>query len=356
MTVGEKIQYYRKQQGLSQEELGQKLLVSRQTVSLWEMNKTLPTVDNLILLKEIFGISVDSLLTEDAEASTPKAIPRERYRFSLSDGDVKEAFGAPVSMRKKKFFSFLMWTAVLVAFFLLTDGSIGAWFVFGIFFTGLISHFKVFAVLRKLCQTAAEENNGKTYLYEVFDQSLTVSVFREDRCIKKMVLDFEQFERVFRLAHVCVLQSRSELFIVPNSILCEHSFFTTFQPMGEEKRNLKPPRDKWSILSIVLFVASIGSILFAISLVGLVTSFNLNFTGNMWIFYLFIPIPVASVLYGFFLKKKGYPYLKNIVVGVIITGLLCIYGSFSFLFPDMSLDGEDPMTTVEQSVETDMIL
>ena len=48
--------------------------------------------------------------------------------------------------------------------------------------------------------------------------------------------------------------------------------------------------------------------------------------------------------------------MKNIVVGVIITGLLCIYGSFSFLFPDMSLDGEDPMTTVEQSVETDMIL
>lgn len=43
MTVGEKIQYYRKQNGMSREELGQKLFVSRQTVSLWEMDKTLPT-------------------------------------------------------------------------------------------------------------------------------------------------------------------------------------------------------------------------------------------------------------------------------------------------------------------------
>ena len=41
MKVNEKIQHYRKIAGLSQEELGKKLLVSRQTVSLWEMDKTL---------------------------------------------------------------------------------------------------------------------------------------------------------------------------------------------------------------------------------------------------------------------------------------------------------------------------
>ena len=50
MTVGEKIQKYRKDLGMSQEELGQKLLVSRQTISLWEKNQTVPTIDNLMLL------------------------------------------------------------------------------------------------------------------------------------------------------------------------------------------------------------------------------------------------------------------------------------------------------------------
>ena len=62
MTVGQRIQHYRKLQGLSQEELGQKLLVSRQTVSLWENDQTLPTIDNLVRLKEIFGVSIDDLL------------------------------------------------------------------------------------------------------------------------------------------------------------------------------------------------------------------------------------------------------------------------------------------------------
>lgn len=69
MTVGEKIQFYRKNLGLSQEELGQKLHVSRQTVSLWEKDQTVPTIDNLTLLKEIFRISFDKMLGDEDEVS-----------------------------------------------------------------------------------------------------------------------------------------------------------------------------------------------------------------------------------------------------------------------------------------------
>lgn len=65
MTVGEKIQKYRKDLNLSQEELGQKLLVSRQTISLWEKDQTVPTIDNLMRLSDIFGISVDEILNSE---------------------------------------------------------------------------------------------------------------------------------------------------------------------------------------------------------------------------------------------------------------------------------------------------
>ncbi len=80
MTVGERIQAYRKEVGLSQEELGQRLLVSRQTVSLWETGQTLPTIDNLMRLREIFGVSVDDLLFSTPQAaSTGQKAPSERY-------------------------------------------------------------------------------------------------------------------------------------------------------------------------------------------------------------------------------------------------------------------------------------
>ena len=61
MDIGISIQNHRKRLGLSQEELGQQLCVSRQTVSQWENGQTVPSVDNLLRLKEIFGISLDAL-------------------------------------------------------------------------------------------------------------------------------------------------------------------------------------------------------------------------------------------------------------------------------------------------------
>lgn len=67
MTVGMNILRLRKMKNMSQEELAQKMCVTRQTVSLWEIGQTMPTLDNLVRLKEIFGMSVDKILySEDA--------------------------------------------------------------------------------------------------------------------------------------------------------------------------------------------------------------------------------------------------------------------------------------------------
>ena len=93
MTVGEKIQYYRKREQMSQEELAHRLLVSRQTVSQWENGQTLPTIDNLMRLCEIFEISVDDLLfdpkpTEDASptpAASAEALAPTRKKSRKSD-------------------------------------------------------------------------------------------------------------------------------------------------------------------------------------------------------------------------------------------------------------------------------
>ena len=63
MNIGEKIQELRRAAGMSQEALGQKMFVTRQTVSLWEKGQTLPSLDNIIRLSEIFGISVDELVS-----------------------------------------------------------------------------------------------------------------------------------------------------------------------------------------------------------------------------------------------------------------------------------------------------
>ena len=57
----------RKQKGITQMELAEKLNVSRQAISRWEVGAAVPTTDNLKVLSELYGVSVDYLLNDAAE-------------------------------------------------------------------------------------------------------------------------------------------------------------------------------------------------------------------------------------------------------------------------------------------------
>lgn len=72
MKFNEKLIELRKKEGLSQEELGYKLNVTRQTISKWELGQTTPEMEKLSEISNIFGISVDNLINEAEEIKTEK--------------------------------------------------------------------------------------------------------------------------------------------------------------------------------------------------------------------------------------------------------------------------------------------
>ncbi|WP_099203490.1 helix-turn-helix transcriptional regulator [Miniphocaeibacter massiliensis] len=67
MNLENQIKSHRKRLSLSQDELGDKLYVTRQTISNWETGKSYPDVNNLILLSSLFEISIDELIKGDIE-------------------------------------------------------------------------------------------------------------------------------------------------------------------------------------------------------------------------------------------------------------------------------------------------
>ena len=67
MKLGEKILKYRKNKGLSQEELGEKVDVTRQTISNWELGETQPNPEQLKKLSKELGVSIDELLDNDVK-------------------------------------------------------------------------------------------------------------------------------------------------------------------------------------------------------------------------------------------------------------------------------------------------
>jgi transcriptional regulator with XRE-family HTH domain len=70
MKFQDKIQRIRKERGLSQEDLAERLGLSRQAIAKWEAGISYPDVDNLITLSEFFKISIDSMLKEEDQCSS----------------------------------------------------------------------------------------------------------------------------------------------------------------------------------------------------------------------------------------------------------------------------------------------
>ena len=67
MELGSHIKEHRKELGLSQDDLAERIYVSRQTISNWECGRTYPDVQSLLLLSNVFGVTVDSLIKGDVE-------------------------------------------------------------------------------------------------------------------------------------------------------------------------------------------------------------------------------------------------------------------------------------------------
>lgn len=73
MKLAENICNLRKSKGLSQEKLAEKVNVSRQTISNWELGETSPNPEQLLILSEVFLVSVDELLGNEIKSETKKA-------------------------------------------------------------------------------------------------------------------------------------------------------------------------------------------------------------------------------------------------------------------------------------------
>jgi len=91
MGFQEKLIELRKAKGWSQEELGEKLSVTRQTLSKWELGQTTPEMDKLIELSKLFNISIDTLVGNEESQIFNQGTPF-RYEYKSKS----KIFGLPV--------------------------------------------------------------------------------------------------------------------------------------------------------------------------------------------------------------------------------------------------------------------
>lgn len=97
MNIGEKIFELRKSRNLSQEEVAEKLNVTRQTVSKWETNQSTPDFDKIVPLCELFEISTDELLKGEKKEENNKIQENNLNETTISKEDIKRKTGEVIS-------------------------------------------------------------------------------------------------------------------------------------------------------------------------------------------------------------------------------------------------------------------
>ncbi|WP_251521604.1 MULTISPECIES: helix-turn-helix domain-containing protein [Staphylococcus] len=125
MNLGTQIKKYREKNNLSQEDLAEKMYISRQTVSNWENDRSYPDVHNLLLLSSIFDVSLDNLVKGDLEIMEKK-----------------------LNQSHLKFWTYLMLItfllgAVLLGPAIMSSGNLGMLFIVALFIVGMCASFKV---------------------------------------------------------------------------------------------------------------------------------------------------------------------------------------------------------------------
>lgn len=100
MGIGEKITLCRKKAGLSQEELAERLAISRQAVSRWETGAASPDTERVVALSRLFGVSTDYLLFDELEE--PESPAKNQAAKAEKPSEKEPAGDDPAAKRKER--------------------------------------------------------------------------------------------------------------------------------------------------------------------------------------------------------------------------------------------------------------
>lgn len=325
MTVGQRIQEHRKKNGLSQEELGQRLLVSRQTVSLWEKDQTLPTVDNLLLLKEIFGISVDELLGVEEKKEDKQSL--ERWEITYRRETLAEMSRRHIWVRLVLGIALVLlgMSLLLDRYLFVTDRLLGAalLLVSAWLFWNLGSVLK-----RKKKRLRLLPDNRLTLA--LYEEEMHAAFFRGEKKDWEVRLPYGELRQIRRDGSCYVICYEGKEFLIPLSLFEKGEYdpetrLEAFLKKQEAQYGRKKPTGALRISALLLCISTYLGFAVLDFMRGLVLVSKDPYTVLTWTVIGLSLVSAGSVGMGIYLLCKNKKGLHNLIVGAIL-----LYGALRF--------------------------
>lgn len=364
MTIGEKIYKYRKQAGLSQEELADKMNVSRQSVSLWETDQTTPSVDKLVMLAEIFSVSMDELCgTSEKINAQPSIQEKPTCLVSVTTKYTVDLFKHVYKIASKKFnliIFILIVLLTLISIDVITSDNDNLELILPIFLIILLASLFIrnkLQIKRRITELQSNPNIVANIMFfrDYFNLETTSDKANSNWSVpysdvKKVINDEKYILIYFGNTFVPVEKNQSDI-----------NYDFILKLLNVSGGNTKIPQSgKVKKLLNVMFVLSLLSIFIAMAIVVIciesspLPDFPSVMLEYIWTLLLVIPLPLSSAILGIIFSKKKYRCKKNIIAGFIMSALLLIYGSIGFAFKDMNIHDFGYVNELEQTIDIDL--
>ena len=318
------------------------------------MDKTLPTVDNLLRLKEIFSVTLDELLCDSDEDRETDTKTLESYSFKYKKETLSEILAKAITPLIIRSALFVVAMIFLLSFTFIPsapDSIIGLFFACLIY--GSVQLFNQFRTTLKLWKPKKLKMSYNLYCFDIYKDHFVLSIFKNDEIQEWHKVYFDEIIKAKNLKSILILQTSTLNFVFEKDALASNSILYDLY-LPKEKADEKTPPNAWNNASIFLFIFSIAAVLGGVLCLTLGEASFISIPEGMWIFYLFLPIPIGSLIFGFVSKKKGYSFVKNIIIGFIMSAILLIFGSFSFIFSNTYSHDDGPILRAEETLNIDI--
>lgn len=338
MTFGQRLYQLRKERGLSQEELAKIVFVTRQSVSLWENDKAMPSVDILIKLSSIFNISLDELLRNQSEIVKPLATAK-----LLSDKkEIKKAmtcqlFTSINILLSLASFSLVLFIALqLICCFMPQYNQDNSVFViYTVIFLSI--GFSLLVSKYSAIKAAQHYMKNKSGSINFFADYMIVNFGKEQ---ETMCITYFQLKRILESDYyICFKTNLGWAFCIDKGSIEEDikNLQYPFKAYKAYKNKcvLKPEAEKEYSFKTLTRMKRISDILFIYSIlsiwVGIITWFTLMTAGSTLPYFYYVPalIPMCGLIVGIVLKLKETKGVKLIVTSSIMLVVAILYSSIT---------------------------
>lgn len=278
---------------------------------------------------------------------------KESYTFQYTKEELSEITNLLFKENEKRVsIGLVLWIILIIIAF--SQKDILLLVVLSIFLVRHILRMRKIFANRNLWKDSEERVSQTIYSYDFYDNHFHIVTHRNEEKVKDDIINFSELKNITDIGNVFILQTASSAYIIRKSDLNSDSIL--FSEYWKKRANAVPQKATglWGIVSWGFCLGSYLSIFGALVVESELSQANHLFTENMWVFFLFLPIPIVSIIIGSFLKKKGLKYKKNIIAGIIMSIFLSIYGSMAFISGDFYDHSEDYVLKVEDYVNIDI--